>query len=87
MLFRSISSSKSYREATHHLFLWPQNALGSPLIIRTAPRTPNAGSSFVASTMGVGVEEALGEIVEVRVTVAFKTIGTTVGIGTFRFPD
>jgi hypothetical protein len=57
-------------------------------MISSAPRTPNAGSSFVASTIGeaVGVALAVGEIVEVCVIVAFTTVGMTVVIGTFRFP-
>ena len=54
----------SVEETAHHLFLWPQNALGRPVRMRIAPRTPNAGVISVASTIGVGdgvaVVEAVG---------------------------
>jgi hypothetical protein len=59
------------------------------VIIKSAPSTPKAGSSFVSSTMGAGVGDALavGIIVAECVTVALTTIGTTVVMGMFLFPD
>jgi hypothetical protein len=56
--------------------------------MRIAPRTPKAGSSFVASTIGVRVGEGEEEVVTeaeegVRVRVTFKVVGRTVVIGTF----
>lgn len=89
IIVTSLASSKCCPEVTHHLFLWPQKALGRPVIIRTAPSTPNAGSSFVLSTIavGVGVGLVVGVIVKVCVIVAFTTVGTTVVIGTFWFPE
>lgn len=58
-------------------------------MIKSAPSTPNAGSSFVSSTIGVSAGEilAVGVIVAVYVTVALKTTGTTVVMGIFLFPD
>jgi hypothetical protein len=57
----------------------------------SAPSTPNAGSSFVASEIGAGialvVALVVGEIVEVCVIVAFTMVGRIVVTGTFRFPD
>lgn len=35
----------------YHRFLCPQKALGRPVIIRIAPSTPKAGSSFVSRTV------------------------------------
>lgn len=52
-------------ESAHHLFLWPQNALGRPVKMRIAPRTPNAGEISVDNTMGVGDGEADVEAVGV----------------------
>lgn len=46
------------RKKDVHLFLWPQNALGSPVMMRIAPNTPKAGVILVARTMGVGVGDA-----------------------------
>ena len=46
---------------THHLFLWPQNALGRPVMIRMAPSTPKPGSILVSRTMGVAEAEADAE--------------------------
>lgn len=43
------------RKKDVHLFLWPQNALGSPVMMRIAPNTPKAGVILVSRTMGVGV--------------------------------
>lgn len=59
------------------------------MIIKSAPNTPNAGSSFVSSTIGVGVGDAVavGVIVALYVIVVLRTIGTTVVMGTFLFPD
>lgn len=78
---------------THHLFLCPQKALGRPVRMRMAPRTPKAGSSLVESTIGagVGVEDAEAvadaeEDVAFGVTVTLNTVGTTVVMGTFWFP-
>jgi hypothetical protein len=34
---------------THHLFLCPQKTEGRPVMMRRAPRTPNAGPMVVAS--------------------------------------
>lgn len=45
--------------------MWPQNALGSPVMMRIAPNTPKAGVILVARTMGVGVGEAEAEDVGV----------------------
>lgn len=73
------------------LFLWPKNAEGTPVRIRTAPRTPKAGSSLVARTL-VGAAEADGETeadadaddVEVGgiVTLTLTTVGSTLGTET-----
>ena len=38
--------------ATHHRFLWPKNALGRPVRIRMAPRTPKPGSILVSRCEG-----------------------------------
>lgn len=58
-------------------------------MIKIAPRTPKAGSIFVARTMGAGVGDTLadGVIVAVRVIEALKVVGTTVVIDMLREPD
>jgi len=62
-----------------------------PVIIRRAPSTPKAGSSFVASTMGtaVGVADADEEVVTVGETVyvTLNTVGRTIMVGIFWFPE
>ncbi len=69
---------------TDHLFLCPRNALGRPVRIRTVPRTPKAGSIFVAKTLGedVGVDDAeavaLDLVVGVGTAIVRVTL-TTVG--------
>jgi hypothetical protein len=55
------------RKKDVHLFLWPQNALGSPVMMRIAPNTPKAGVILVARTMGVGVGEDVDVDVDVGV--------------------
>jgi hypothetical protein len=74
-------------------FLWPQKAEGRPVMMRMAPSTPNAGSTFVARTMGAGVgeweaeadwrvaeEDTEEEAVVVEVRVTLETTGITVMI-------
>lgn len=64
-------------------------------MMRRAPRTPKPGSSFVASTIGVGVAEAedVAEAVEFVVLVGWivevtlKTEGTAVVIGMLAVPE
>lgn len=78
------------RKKDVHLFLWPQNALGSPVMMRRAPNTPKAGVILVARMMGVGVGE--GEDVGVdefawMVLVALYTVGNTVVIVVAMFPE
>ena len=70
---------------THHLFLWPQNALGKPVRIRRAPRTPKAGSNLVSSMMADGV--GLVVLVGVGVMVTLTADEITVVIGTFWSPE
>jgi hypothetical protein len=71
--------------------LWPQNALGTPVRIRSTPTTAKPGSSFVSRTIGVGVgvgvEVEVGVAVVVGVTVTLKTRGMTVVIEMFWSPD
>jgi hypothetical protein len=64
------------------------------VIIKSAPSTPNAGSSVVSSTIGAGVEDAVaavlvvvGVIVTEYVTVALRTTGMVVVMGMFLPPD
>jgi hypothetical protein len=58
-------------------------------MIRMAPRTPKAGSSFVARTIGAGVGVGVGvEVVEEeRVTETLRVTGTTVVRGMFWSPE
>lgn len=68
-------------------------------MMRRAPRTPKPGSSFVASTIGVGVAEAEAEAEDVAEAVEFvvlvgwivevtlKTEGTAVVIGMLAVPE
>jgi hypothetical protein len=55
--------------------------------MRRTPRTPKAGSTLVANTMGVGVGEAVefedAEDVGVGVVVRLNTVGINVVRGTF----
>ena len=64
---------------TDHLFLCPRNALGRPVRMRTVPRTPKAGSIFVASTLGlgVGVDDAEAVALELVVGVATASVRVT----------
>jgi hypothetical protein len=84
-----IKRMKQNVKDTNHLFLWPQNALGSPVRMRRVPRTPKAGSSLVASTIGAGEGVDVLEVVAdaedvgVGVSVTLNVVGTTVVIGTF----
>ena len=83
---------------TYHRFLCPRKALGIPVIMRRAPRTPNPGSILVCNCRGSGVGVALAEVVLegaelvddaelVGVTVTLKTVGTTVGRVTSDVPE
>ena len=84
--------------ATHHRFLWPKNALGRPVRIRIAPRTPKPGSILVSSLEGsdVGVADAewvafavldVEERVGVEVIVTLTTTGMSVTVGMSEEPE
>jgi hypothetical protein len=60
----------------HQRFLWPRKALGSPVRIRRAPKTPKAGSNTVAST---GPELCVGIVVFVAVALSVVVVVLTGG--------
>lgn len=66
----------------HHLFLCPQKIEGRPVIMRRAPRTPNAGSTTVASCVSLSGEwVAVGET-EVMTSETMVVAANMVLVGT-----
>ena len=83
------------RKKDVHRFLWPRNALGMPVRMRSAPRTAKPGSMWVSSLVksGAVVEvadsaaELVLEAVEEGVIVTLNVVGTTVVVGMSRVPE
>ena len=72
---------------THQRFLWPQNVLGRPVMIRMTPRTPKPGSILVSRAIGAAEGDSVDVAVGVRVKVTLKVVGKTVVMVTSSPPD